>query len=100
MVQPLVEAIRGAPGERIIAYEGEKLRKLGEHLATMDSPSEVSIFTGPEGGYSDDEYDAALAADAVPVGLGETTLRAETAAIVALAIARDRLAAGQQGLRD
>ena len=43
------------------------------------------ILIGPEGGFSDDEFSALDASGARGVGLGKTILRAETAAIVALA---------------
>lgn len=43
------------------------------------------ILIGPEGGFSDDEFSALDAAGVRGIGLGKTILRAETAAIVALA---------------
>ena len=43
------------------------------------------ILIGPEGGFSDDEFNALDAAGAHGVALGKTILRAETAAVVALA---------------
>ena len=45
----------------------------------------TKILVGPEGGFSDDEFNALDAAHARGVSLGKTILRAETAAIVALA---------------
>ena len=45
----------------------------------------TKILVGPEGGFSDDEFNALDAAGARGVSLGKTILRAETAAIVALA---------------
>lgn len=43
------------------------------------------ILIGPEGGFSDQEFSALDAAGAHGLGLGKTILRAETAAIIALA---------------
>lgn len=43
-----------------------------------------SILTGPEGGFSDDEFSALDAAGACGISLGKTILRAEVAAIVAI----------------
>ena len=43
------------------------------------------ILVGPEGGFSDQEFSALDAAGARGISLGKTILRAETAAIVALA---------------
>lgn len=45
----------------------------------------TKILVGPEGGFSDKEFSALDAAGARGVSLGKTILRAETAAIVALA---------------
>ncbi len=42
---------------------------------------------GPEGGFDDTEVTAALEAGYAPVRLGPTTLRAETAALAACAVA-------------
>ncbi len=41
----------------------------------------VGIWVGPEGDFTPDELEAALAAGIVPVSLGDLTLRAETAAL-------------------
>jgi len=45
----------------------------------------VSILSGPEGGFSDDERDHAVAAGFQPVRLGPRILRTETAALAVLA---------------
>jgi 16S rRNA (uracil1498-N3)-methyltransferase len=46
----------------------------------------IAIFTGPEGGWTDGERSLARDAGWTPVSLGPNILRAETAAIAALAI--------------
>ncbi|MEO0627504.1 MAG: RsmE family RNA methyltransferase, partial [Bacteroidota bacterium] len=43
----------------------------------------VSLLIGPEGGFSADEADQAMAAGFVPVRLGPNRLRTETAALYA-----------------
>lgn len=43
-----------------------------------------TIFIGPEGGFSDSEFAAFDAAGATPVSLGNTILRAEVAAVIAI----------------
>jgi 16S rRNA (uracil1498-N3)-methyltransferase len=68
--------------------------------ALVDAHSEdgsVSIFIGPEGGFSDDELFAANKLGILLVNLGPRTLRAETAATAALALTMYEL--GEMGLR-
>ena len=58
----------------------------GEPAARAFRPGAALILTGPEGGFTDDERSAIRAAPgAVPVSLGPRILRAETAALAALA---------------
>ena len=58
---------------------------------------EMSVFIGPEGGFTEDEVSRAISAGAVPVSLGGNILRTETAAIAALAIVLyERDAAGSK----
>ena len=45
----------------------------------------IALFVGPEGGFSTEETEAVMAAGATAVGLGPTTLRADTAVAAALA---------------
>ncbi len=58
----------------------------GEPAASAFKPGPAIILTGPEGGFTDEERAAIRAApNAVPVSLGPRILRAETAALAALA---------------
>ena len=58
----------------------------GEPPATAFKPGPATILTGPEGGFTDEERAAIRALpNAVPVSLGPRILRAETAALAALA---------------
>ena len=59
---------------------------LRQALAGADSTAPVTLLSGPEGGLSAAEEDAALAAGFVPVTLGPRTLRAETAPLASLAL--------------
>jgi 16S rRNA (uracil1498-N3)-methyltransferase len=61
---------------------GEALRAAG-----ATSASRVGVVIGPEGGMEAAEVDTLIALGAVPVTLGPTILRTETAAIVAVALA-------------
>jgi len=58
------------------------------------APHDVTLLVGPEGGFTDAEEDAALAAGALPLSMGPRVLRTETAGLAALAI----LAAGWGGI--
>ena len=55
-------------------------------LASDPGKNKVAILTGPEGGWTGRERTAALSAGWKPVSLGAQILRAETAAIAALAV--------------
>ncbi|HEU5284946.1 MAG TPA: RsmE family RNA methyltransferase, partial [Sphingomicrobium sp.] len=58
----------------------------GEAAAGAFTSGPAAILTGPEGGFTDEERSAIRAApNAVPVSLGPRILRAETAALAALA---------------
>jgi 16S rRNA (uracil1498-N3)-methyltransferase len=58
----------------------------GEPAAIAFKPGAAAILTGPEGGFTDDERAAIRAApNAHPISLGPRILRAETAALAALA---------------
>ena len=48
----------------------------------------ITLLSGPEGGFSDRERELALTAGFIPVRLGRRILRAETAALAALAAAQ------------
>ncbi len=54
-------------------------------VAQLAPDAPITLLSGPEGGLSPVEEDAALAAGFVAVSLGQRTLRAETAALSALA---------------
>lgn len=79
-------AIQAAPeGTRLVLDAG------GVPMARVGAPvlqSPVIIAVGPEGGFEPDELDALRGAGFVPVALGETILRFETAAVVAAGIVR------------
>jgi len=70
------------PARRLyFAYEGG-----GEAAAAAFAPGPALILTGPEGGFTEKERTLVRGAvNCVPVSLGPRTLRAETAALAALA---------------
>jgi 16S rRNA (uracil1498-N3)-methyltransferase len=57
-------------------------------LSVMSSslPDQILVTIGPEGDFTPDEIELALAADFIPVQLGGTRLRTETAAVAAVAL--------------
>ena len=54
-------------------------------LAMGPAPDAATLIVGPEGGWTDNERDAAIAAGARPLSLGPMTLRASTVALAATA---------------
>lgn len=73
---------------RMIAYcfedESTPRRSIKEVLGRFEG-DEIVVMIGPEGDFSREEADAALAAGFIPVHLGESRLRTETAALTAAA---------------
>jgi 16S rRNA (uracil1498-N3)-methyltransferase len=58
----------------------------GQPAAQAFAPGPALILTGPEGGFTEEERESVrAAANAVPISLGPRILRAETAALAALA---------------
>ncbi len=71
----------------LIPWEHEHERGLADLLRQKKpANNEALLFTGPEGGFSSAEIEALCAAGATTVHLGPRILRAETAAIAALAM--------------
>ena len=70
----------------ILLWEAEDQLSLRDALARHDGTN-LSLFIGPEGGYSADEVEAAKSAGLALAGIGPRVVRAETASIAALAMA-------------
>jgi 16S rRNA (uracil1498-N3)-methyltransferase len=70
-----------AKGIKMIAHCLETGKQAIRTIYTPDN--DALILIGPEGDFCHDEINAALAAGFVPVSLGESRLRTETAALVA-----------------
>lgn len=88
---PLEGYVTGpGPGAALVLWEGERVGTLGALLDQMPPPDEVKIVVGPEGGLEMDEVALLTRAGFVSVSLGPRTLRAETAAVAALAILQHR----------
>lgn len=81
------QAMRSAPGLKLVPWEDERDQRLGDHLRSLqEPPTAVSLFIGPEGGWEQSEIDLARECGAALVTLGRRVMRAETAAIVAVGI--------------
>ena len=84
-------AVAAAPlGTRLI------LSKDGEPIVGVPMKAPVTIALGPEGGMEPSERDTFIGAAFLPVKLGESTLRFETAGVAAVAIAAASLALSRQ----
>jgi 16S rRNA (uracil1498-N3)-methyltransferase len=80
----LKEAIALQGSTRILLSESEQHFALKDAL--QSATSDVVLVLGPEGGWTDSEVDQFRAAGWSSASLGDTILRAETAAIAATAI--------------
>jgi 16S rRNA (uracil1498-N3)-methyltransferase len=74
---------------RVVLAESEKDTRLRDVLAPLST--EVALAVGPEGGWADDEFAWFRETGWAVASLGGTILRAETAAIVATALAMEAL---------
>jgi 16S rRNA (uracil1498-N3)-methyltransferase len=66
--------------------ENERRPLAGVFPTERHSQDTVALLVGPEGGWTDEERAAFTSAGWVPVSLGSSILRAETAALAALAV--------------
>ncbi len=76
---------------RIVLAETESEVTLSEELRTRDNVTSLSLAVGPEGGWTAEELQSFATSHWIAASLGDTILRAETAAIAAVAIARAEL---------
>lgn len=75
------------PLDRTLLVCAERREAQPLALALKDQQGPLGLLVGPEGGFEDGELDAALKLPiSMPVNLGPRILRAETAAIAALAV--------------
>ena len=79
---------------KLVAYEneaGQTIKDVLKNLHSDKSVTDVLICIGPEGGYQEKEINAIIKYGGKSVSLGNTILRAETAAIGSLAMIRYEL---------
>ena len=78
-------SLKKAPGLKVILWEKESSQNL-KGLLQHYRPGEFTGIVGPEGGFTPEEVSNAKAAGFIPVSMGTRILRAETAALVLVAI--------------
>lgn len=86
-VREFIESLRHSDGLKFIAccYEDAGHPRISLDSALKMSPEgNVAILIGPEGDFSPEELQSALDAGFIPVHLGSSRLRTETAALVAV----------------
>jgi 16S rRNA (uracil1498-N3)-methyltransferase len=87
--EPLDKLLAGWPAQRrlIVCDETGAGIPIGAALETLSDTAPAALLVGPEGGFTETELDALGKLPIVSrVGLGPRVLRAETAAIAALAV--------------
>ncbi len=88
-VEPLAEALKRWPPERLLVFCDEEAGQASplDALGTARADGGVGLLIGPEGGFDDDERAAILSAPRVlRLSLGPRILRADTAAVAALTL--------------
>ncbi len=78
-------AIQKPAPMKLIAWENEENNRLDDILSNQIF-TDITLMIGPEGGFSEQEVQAAQASGWIPFSLGKRILRMETAAIVACGI--------------
>ena len=85
---PFAKCVSSSQGQlKLVAHCEEGKKRLIKDLPQATS---AQILIGPEGDFTPDEIQLALEQGYLPVSLGETRLRAETAGIVASALLMNR----------
>jgi 16S rRNA (uracil1498-N3)-methyltransferase len=84
----LASSYEGGSELRIVLAENEREATLSEILRAQDNVTSLALAIGPEGGWTTEELQLFEQSHWINASLGDTILRAETAAVAALAIAR------------
>lgn len=84
-VKEFIASCKGSSGLKLIAYcfEGETVRRSVREVLESGGADNVIVMIGPEGDFSPEEASLAVDAGFIPVHLGSSRLRTETAAVTA-----------------
>lgn len=82
----LNEAVTTAALTRIVLAESEQAVSLADVVRVHPRGETLALAIGPEGGWTEDELRLFAASGWTAASLGERILRAETAAIAAMAV--------------
>lgn len=85
------EAINFPGACRILLAESEEQTLLRDVVRSLSADAEVLLAIGPEGGWTADELESFRQEQWISASLGDTILRAETAAIAATAVVASAL---------
>jgi len=83
----LLKNIPQETGLFIPCLVGER-KDIATALSGKSKFKKMTFFIGPEGDFTPQEVQSAIAAGAVPLSLGETVLKVDTAAIITVALAK------------
>ena len=90
--QSLANSLHQLPANSLLLFPWEKENtKTIRHACSGFAGTRACLWIGPEGGWTDEEAQAAQAVGATPVTLGKNLLRSETAGIVAVALVSQEL---------
>lgn len=84
-----MEALRMAGGMDVclVPYEQERgMQATREAMEAVGPGADIAVFIGPEGGFADEEIEAARECGAKLISLGRRILRTETAGLATLSI--------------
>jgi 16S rRNA (uracil1498-N3)-methyltransferase len=90
-LKDVTSAVAANGAARIVLAESEQETRLRDALEPLSDSDEVMLAIGPEGGWADEELQWFKESGWVAATLGDSILRAETAAIVATALVLDEL---------
>jgi 16S rRNA (uracil1498-N3)-methyltransferase len=87
----VAEALSPQAALRIVLAESEQQTLLRDVVKSQTTENAIALAVGPEGGWTEDELQSFQQAGWISASLGNTILRAETAAMAAIAIVASAL---------